>query len=334
MTNRFPRFRTYVKRGKNGQCWVSYWYDKRGTGERDVPLGNNYEAALIKWRQIHEQAPREKGTIEEAFKRWEAEVLPTYESAETRRDYAKSLKQLRPVFGPAMWSTVRLPTLRQYLDKRSGKTRANREISTLQIIWNWARLEDLHSLPWPAHGMSRSRWKNKEQAREVEVSDEAFNAIYRHADPVLRDAMDIATATGLRVRDTLKLRLTDVRDGWLVVQASKTHKRAEFDLAGSILLPLIERRKQAKAEHFFLLNKPTKRGGKVSERMLADRFTKAREAAAREAPECATLMLRDMRKRAAQLADTLQDASRLLQHSSESVTRRHYRRGDRLKVVR
>ena len=41
-----------------------------------------------------------------------------------------------------------------------------------------------------------------------------------------------------------------------------------------------------------------------------------------------------MRKRASQLAGSLQEASTLLQHSSLSVTRQHYRQGDKLKPVR
>ena len=47
------------------------------------------------------------------------------------------------------------------------------------------------------------------------------------------------------------------------------------------------------------------------------------------------MILRDMRKRAADLAEDDGHASKLLQHSSESVTRKHYRtKGAKLKAVR
>ena len=126
-----PKLRTYVKKGANGQRWVSYWYDNRGSGKPDVPLGSDYDKALAKWDEIHHARKRVSGTIEEALKRWEAEVLPTYESAETKRGYTKSLRQIRPVFGPQPWSAIKLPQLKAYLRNRTAKTQANRELSLL-----------------------------------------------------------------------------------------------------------------------------------------------------------------------------------------------------------
>ncbi len=325
-----PRLRRHVKYGKAGQVWVSFWFDNRGTGKPDVALGNDYETALAKWAALSSGVDLVKGTIEEAFAKWEREELPGY-GAETRRDYAKSLKQLRPVFGPALWSAVRFPTLKAYLNRRTAKTRANREMSVLQVIWNWARGADLTNLEWPAAGMERSRWKNTEGERDVEVSDAVFAAIYSHADQTLRDAMDIASATGLRVRDVLGLRMSDARGDKLIVTAQKTGKRAEFDLSDSVVLPIIQRRRESKALHIFVLDA----GGRhVTERMLHDRFIKARDLAAKDLPECAGLYLRDLRKRAAQMAGSLQAASDLLQHSSTAVTERHYRRGAKLRPVR
>jgi integrase len=331
--SKHPKLRVHVKRGKSGQVWTSYSYDMRGTGEKDIPLGRDLAAALKKWDELHNERPRTAGTLEEAFRRWESEVLPNYESDETRKGYAKNLRKIRPVMGAATWDAVTLPDLKEYLRKRTGKTQANREVSLLSVIWNWARTEGLTDLPWPAHGMTRSKWKNAESARDVEVSDEAFEAIYKHADEILRDAMDLATATGLRVKDVLGMLMTDFRQDELRAKAGKTGKRATFPLAQSDVLPrLIEKRKTSKALHLYMLTAPN--GHQVSYRMLNDRFVKARAAAAKELPECAGLVLRDMRKRAAQLAEDLDEASKLLQHSSKAVTRKHYRGGDRIRPVR
>jgi integrase len=140
--------------------------------------------------------------------------------------------------------------------------------------------------------------------------------------------MDIATATGLRGHDVCGLTLGNVRNGWLIVDAGKTGKRAEFDLTDSILVPLIERRRAVNVPHLMLLvagNKP------VTYRAIVERFHRARAAAG---PACADVWLRDLRKRAGQLSPTLAAASNLLQHSSLSVTRRHYKQGDRIKPVR
>lgn len=327
-----PRLRALKRRNKAGKVTVYYAYDMRPEGKPDIQLGKDWPAALAKWDELHNKKPRIKGTIEEAFALWEEKVLPTYENADTRRMYAKALRKLRPVFGRATWAAVKLPHLKGYLEKRKGKTQANREMSGFQVIWNYARVHGLTEVPWPAAGMERSGWKNKEQAREVEVTDAMFEAIYAQADQLLRDAMDLASATGMRITDvrTVPLPHGDV----LRLKASKTGKKADFDLALSAVLPdLIARRRTNKqAEHLMLLAGPTRRP--VSYRQLHNRYVAARAAAAAKAREegdgalaaaIEGMILRDCRKYAADQVATLEEAQRLLQHSDSGTTRRHYR---------
>lgn len=328
-----PRLRTYVKRGRAGQVWVSYAYDNRGTGKPDEALGNDYAAALRKWDEIHNLRPRIVGTLEQAFRQWETDVLTGYKSAETRTGYTRDLKMMRAFFGPQTWEALTLPILKAYLKKRTAKTRGNRELALLSVIWNYARGEGMTAAVWPAHGMERSKWKNREAAREIDVSDAIFDAIHKHATAELRDALDLASATGLRVKDVVKAQITDQRGEHLELQAGKTGKRIKFDLAHSVILPaLLERRKENKALHLFLLTKPS--GAQVTLRSLQRSFGIARALAAMEVPEASGVWLRDMRKRAAQLAGGLTEASKLLQHSSEAVTRKHYRQGDNVRPVR
>lgn len=332
--NKYPKLRTHTKRGRKSQVWTSWWYDMRGTGKPDIPLGSNHDEALKKWDEIHNRKPRITGTLEEAFEQWEREVLPRYDKCETLRDYTKSLRQLRPVFGPATWESVTLPDLNRYLKARTGKTRANREISLLSLIWNWARVEALTDLPWPASGMGKARWKNKERARQVEVTDAAFAAVYEAADQMLRDCLDLATATGLRLTDC---RTVQIPPGdTLRVTSSKTNKVLEFAVSDSpVLAALVAKRKTMTTDHLMLL---TAGKSKVSARMLRTRWDEAREKAAKANPQIAdelrAMYLRDMRKRAAQLATDVSEASRLLQHSSTHTTRKHYRAGDKVRPVR
>lgn len=336
--SKFPKLRTLVRKGKSGQVWVSYAYDMRGTGKPDVMLGQDREVALRRWAELHLDAPRQAGTLEEAFKAWEDRGLQRRadgieRKAETIKGYRKCLAEIRPVFGPARWEDVTLPVLRKYIEARTAKTRARQEMQVLSVVWGWARLEGLTTLPWPAANMQRTGWKGSAGKRQIDVTDDVFGAIYKHADQTLRDALDIATSTGLRVEDVLGLRLSDVRDGRLIVLVGKTGKRAEFDLGASKVLPdIIERRRaNRKPEHLFLLASGRK---PVTYRVLAERFTRARAKAALEVPAAAAIFLRDMRKRAGQLAGSLQEASTLLQHSSLSVTREHYVQGEKLRPVR
>lgn len=333
MTNQYPRLRSHTRRRKSGKVTTYYFYDRRATGEPDVPLGKDYDQAIEKWKEIYHDAPRLIGTLEEAFRKWEKDEDSGLLSKkrETQKDYARCLNKLRPVFGPSSWEAVQLVHLKAYLNKRSAKVRGNREMSTLSLIWNWARLEGLTTLPWPAAGMEKSKWKNKENAREFEVTDDLFEAAYQAGDQILRDCMDLASATGMRLKDTVSVLLpaNDV----LRLKANKTGKKADFDLSLSEVLPeLVKRRRALRADHLMLLSTPT--GRPVTYSMLRTRWDFAREWAALNADaagehdlaaDLRAMFLRDMRKRASDLMDTDEDASLLLQHSSVNVTKKHYR---------
>lgn len=335
----YPRLRTHVRKGKAGQRWVSYWFDMRPDGKSDVSLGTDYEAAKLKWKELSEGGPRIAGTLQEAFNRWREEVLPTYESAETKKGYTRHLKMIEPVFGPATWDQITPKSITGYLAKRTAKTQGNREMALLSVIWGWAVREELVSKPFPLLG--NRGWKNKESPRQLEVTDALFAAVYLEAAQPLKDAMDLASATGLRLTDVRLCTMPSGAEGGglLSISTSKTGKRATFEITGSaILSALVARRKKNKADHLFLLSSDS--GRPVSARMLRDWWDEARaEAAAKPANEAIkggieAMYMRDMRKRAASLADDMAEASKLLQHSSQAVTERHYRKGDKLRPVR
>ncbi len=277
MTSKHPRFRRHIRKRKDGSVKVYYAYDMRHEGKPDIPLGTDYAAALEKWREIHEHKPRIAGTLQEAFEQWEKERLPLYDNADTRKNYGKSLRKLKPVFGPSTWDAVRFVHLTGYLRQRSAKTQANREMALLSIIWNWARGVGLTEQPWPAAGMERAKWKNKEAARTFEVTDAVFSALHAAADPVLQSCLDLATATGLRLTDCRTMLMGSGET--LRIKSNKTGKIAEFDVQSSqVLQRLVKERQAIKADHLMLLSTPT--GRPVSATMLRDRYDLARAKAA------------------------------------------------------
>lgn len=85
-------------------------------------------------------------------------------------------------------------------------------------------------------------------------------------------------------------------------------------------------------------------GRPVTYRMISRRWEDARDAAAYRAEvtgndelgkRIRAMYLRDMRSFAANLAEDIDEASKLLDHSNVNVTRKHYRtRATRLKAVR
>jgi integrase len=329
---KYPRLRSKTFKGAGGQVWTYYLYDMRGTGEKDVRLGTDYAQALEQWHKLHNKIPLTIGRVQEAATRWREKVLPEYENPETRKSYAKQLANIESAFGQMAWHEITLPVLRTYLDARSAKTQGNRELSVLSIVWGKARLWGMTALPWPAAGVKD--WKNPEQGREFEVTDSLFNALYEHADQVLKDCLDIATSTGMRITDARTVRMPV--DGKLRFRAGKTGKWAYFEVEQSpVLTALIQRRGQV--DSVMLLTTAT--GRPVTMRMLRTRYDEARESAAKAYPALAddlrAMFLRDSRKRAADLAEDMESASKLLQHSSVKLTSDHYRtKATKLKAVR
>lgn len=330
MTGKYPKLRSQVRRRKSGRVITYYFYDRRAEGEASIPLGKDFDAAVKRWNEIRNLAPRIVGTMEEAFMAWEEGPLLAYTSAETRRGYIKNLRQIRPVFGPATWDQVDLFTLKQYLEKRTAKTQANREMSLLSIVWNWARTQGMTTLPWPAAGMERSRWKNKEGVRKIKVQDLVWDAIRHEGDQALQDCMDLGSATGMRLTDCIGVLLP--RDDTLHLDASKTGKEAEWDMSLSATLPdLVKRRRALVTNHLMLLSMPD--GQPVTLSRLRSRWDKARERASVKASiandtalvdAIRAQWLRDARKRAAQKSENLEAASELLQHSDKRLTEKHY----------
>ena len=333
MTGQYPRLRSHTRKRASGKIVTYYVYDHRPEGIPDAPLGTDFIAATQRWDEIHNQRPQIVSTLEEAFSAWEIDKvdgLPGYTNTETRRGYTKSLRQLRPVFGPATWDQVDLPTLKAYLKKRTAKTQANREMSLLSIIWNWSRTEGYTTLPWPAAGMERSKWKNTERARKMKVHDSVWDAIRYEGNQTLQDCMDLGSATGMRLTDCISVLLP--KGDILSLEAHKTGKEAEWDMNLSATLPdLVRRRRAVGAGHLMLLSTPEREP--VELRKLGYQWDKARKRAAVKAGiandddavrKIKALYLRDARKRAAQKSDSLDDASELLQHSDKRLTERHY----------
>lgn len=331
MTNKHPRLRTHTRKGKSGQVWTWWTYDQRPHGP-EISLGSDYDKAIEQWELLHLKKPLTIGRIQEAINAWRDDVLPTYDNTETRNSYTRQLSNIEAVFGSMAWHEITLPMMRQYLKKRTAKTQGNRELSVLSIVWSYARKEGLTDLQWPAAGVKD--WKNEEFARTFEVTDQIFDAIYAQADQVLKDCMDISTTTGMRLTDARTVRMPV--DGKLRFKSSKKGKYAFFEVSESpILTALIQRRGNVDCVSLLA----TSDGQTVTRGMLRGRYDLARKAAAKANPKLSAqikaMFLRDCRKRAADLADDTESASKLLQHGTMATTQNHYRtKGTKLKAVR
>lgn len=75
-----PKFRTHTKRGPAGQTWVSFWYDNRGTGRPDVPLGTDREKALVLWEQIRAGERDGKKATAIKVRKFKAKLQPIHKA--------------------------------------------------------------------------------------------------------------------------------------------------------------------------------------------------------------------------------------------------------------
>lgn len=334
-----PRMIRRVRLMKSGSEWVGYYYDGRDDqGKRkEIPLGTDLDVAKAEWAKLDcKPIPQKNTLLGKIFDRYEAEIIPG-KQPRTQKDNLLSLRQLRKAFSEAPINAVTPQVIAQYRDKRSGKVRANREISLLSHIYNIAREWGITNNENPAAGVR----KNKETPRDFYADATIWNAVYEVAVPELRDAMDLAYLTGQRPADVLAMRASDVVDGFLQVSQGKTSKKLRIRLVvgdipnglGVLIEHLLEQNKARVSKNPYLI--ATQDGRKVTAAMLRIRFDDARRVAIKKATEkednqlaanVRKFQFRDIRPKAASEISDLGHASRLLGHTDKRITETVYRR--------
>lgn len=321
-----PRMLRRTKTLKSGKVWVGYYYNGRDEAGRrkEIPLGGDLAEAKKKWAELEGKPVSRVVTMGAVFDRYEREIVPG-KSANTQRAYSCALSFLRKVFRSAPVSQIRPQHIAQYRDARQKKANSIRiELAVFSSAFDCAREWGYTDRENPCRGVKKPAYKPRDFYAEKAVWD----AIYSHAAPELRDAMDLAYLTGQRPGDVLKMQHSDIQDGELVLQQQKTGKKLRIMLAGTELEKVIARIRKKKVGSFYLVS--TERGRSLSIDMLQIRWRDAREKAAAAHPEIAEsiqkFQFRDIRAKAASDIQDLKDASALLGHTEQQLTENVYRR--------
>lgn len=301
----------------------SYYYVHGTRPRKWIPLGRDRVKALMQYAQLEQVALDTSiisfGAIAERYRK---EVLPQ-KAYGTQKEYNRAIDALREVFDRVPLEAISPQHVRKYLDTRTKKISANREIAVLSTIFNRAREWGYTKVANPCQGVHR----NRETGRDKYVSDEEYRQLYAHADRILRDAMDLAYYTGQRVSDVLGMRRTDIQDGALWVKQRKTKARLRIAIEGE-LAAVLERIAARAVVGVCLLT--TERGQRLTYRQLYERFKQARSAAK------VSFQFRDLRAKAATDMDNLEQAQKLLGHATRDMTE-HYtkkRMGERVSPVK
>jgi integrase len=202
----------------------AYYYVRRQGGKVVWKrLSADRSEAIRLWETLERVTPSESRSVAAALDRYlqhrAAELAPA-----TLELYAICRRRLVAAFAEFTDVALLKPKhVRQYLDARTAKKAANREVSLLS-----AALGYVMQAGWldsnPCAGVDH----NRERPRRRCYSDAEIAALRDAASDRLRCLIDLALLTALRQGDLLALRLSDLTDEGVVVQHRKTGARVVY----------------------------------------------------------------------------------------------------------
>lgn len=298
-------------RGKPGK--LRYYY-----GQDKIPLGSDLARAKMKWAELEAGGVIASPRYVDVADRWEREAIhigrrKKVRAVKTQKEYRASLKMLREAFNDFLLDQIQPKHVLQYLDERTAKVSANREIAVLSLVWNWARGKGLTEKANPCVGIE----KNPETARDRYVTTAEFGAVWARACQELQDAMDLALLTSQNPSDLLRLTRQDIRDGTLWLRRGKTGKKLGLRVEGTLkdVLERILARPGPVSSVYLICDR---RGQPLSIYQLDDRFQAAKGDA--------DWQFRDLRAKAVSDEPDLRTASQRAMHADEKITASVYRR--------
>jgi integrase len=200
------------------QIHGSFWYVT--PDNRWINLGRSESEMYSELARLVDRSVR-LTTMSAIFDRYLVEKLPLL-SPRTQQDYRGYIEKLRVVFGPAAPQKVEPRHVFAYRDRRAEKSvvQANREKSCLSAVFTaaveWQIVKD---------NPCRQVRKISEPSRDRYVTDAEFRAVYHLASPMLQCAMDLATLTGQRQGDLLRLTREQLTGDGIAFRLGKSKRR-------------------------------------------------------------------------------------------------------------
>lgn len=301
-------------------------------------LGKTTSEAYKSWSDRLEGQIK-SDTISQLLDRYALEVIPTKEVT-TQRNNLFEMKQLRIAFGSVPLNGLEPKDIYKFVDKRSAKVSAKREIALLSHAFTKA-VEWGYISKHPFKGEIRLAGE-KPRVRYIED----WEILECLALPPMRKAgsvraiqayIRIKLLTGMRRGDMLRLRITDFTDEGIRVTTHKTGKPIIYGWSDS-LRAAVDMAKSARPVDIspFLFCSGSGQGyldeATGEARGWASMWQRFFERVTKETKVTEHFTEHDLRAKVASDADSLEHARQLLAHADSKITQRVYRR--KMEVVR
>jgi integrase len=281
-------------------------------------------------------------TIGELLDRYAVDVVPE-KAPVTQKQNSRIIKQLRSVFGSVALIHLKPKHIYQYVDKRSAKIAAHREIQVLKHAFTkaveWGYL-DRH----PFKGEVRLAGE-KPRTRYIEdwevVECLSLPAMRKRGSvQAIQAYIRIKLLTGLRRGDLLRLQITQITDDGITIATHKTSKPIIYDWTPE-LRQAVKDAKAARPVDISPWLFCNKRGqGYVKEATgqaygWDSMWQRYMTRILKETKVTERFTEHDLRAKCASDAQTLDHARALLAHADSRLTQRVYRRRpERVKPLR
>ena len=296
-------------------------------------LGKSYTEALRAFAAIRDLDAGTKlaGVVD----RYSTEVLAK-RSASTQNGYAVALRRLRGALGHNPITLITPKVTYRYLDalsKAKGMSVANTDLKVLNQVMNaavrWGVLER-NPLKGTVQYFGKRDGLKKQRDRYVE--DWELAAWQQVASAQQRAFAAIVMLTGIRKGDCLSIMEAHVTEKTLTVNVSKNGRPVVFEMTEALRAAIDQARSCKPKPSLYLL--PNRRGASyVQPSGITPTWDKSwRRSMARAIEETdlqEPFTRHDLRAKVGSDAEDERRAQELLDHTSPSITRQHYRRKKR-----
>lgn len=256
-------------------------------------------------------------TVGQILDRYERDCVPSL-APRTQKDYARHVQHLKREFGHLDANALEPRMFGPFLNVKRGVQQRVRQLAVLSAaftqavsFWYVMRSNVLRDVKRP---------KGRPRDRLVEAHE--FDAVRASAPLRVQLMMDLAVRLGQRQGDLLDLRWSDIKDGCIHVQQSKTGKRLAIEITPEV--------KRILGKCWMLPNRleyvVTRRcGGRYTSEGFRALWQRTINSYCRRGGKRFTF--HDLRALCATRCASPEEAMKLLGHSSISMTLRVYRRG-------